>query len=378
SRESRPALHRIARSAASGLVHSKVPLSRRQGVGARAGRPTPMTAPVAGPMGDIAGIEDPPSLYVVVDAEAERDAAEPFDQSLAGVGAMAAQEQAQAVFDTFGLRPIYALDYAVASQAEGYEPLRGILDRHACAVGARLRPWINPPFEDAAPDRAPSDEDLAAAMEERKLRALVGAIQENLRVSPLFFKAGRHGYGPRTMETLARLGFAVAFNVPSAADPAAESSIASVPMTRAQLGPPWAPLPPRLLARPLLARLGLANTVALTPEGVTAGEQVRLIRSLVARGHRIFTLHYHGPSLAPSSAPSSAPGSTRHARTGTEAQAVLQRIEAVCRFFFEELGGLPGNPADLVPQPMRERVWPRPERASPTSLPDAVTAPSGG
>jgi hypothetical protein len=132
-------------------------------------------------------------------------------------------------------------------------------------------------------------------------------------------------------------------------------------MTRAHLGL-LAPLPPRLhrtlRSRALvnlhvpgvLARLGLMNTVTLTPEGVTAKEQVKLIRTLVGRGCRTFVMHYHSPSLVP--------GHTPYVTTDTDLQEFLTRLKVVCRFFFKELGGMSGNPPDLLPQSMRERVLP--------------------
>jgi hypothetical protein len=51
---------------------------------------------------------------------------------------------------------------------------------------------------------------------------------------------------------------------------------------------------------------------------------------------------------------------------------VLHRIEAVCRFFFATSGGLPGNPADLVPQAMREHLWPAPESAGRPTVPNGA------
>lgn len=98
-----------------------------------------------------------------------------------------------------------------------------------------------------------------------------------------------------------------------------------------------------------MSRLHLANTVTLTPEGVPAGEQIRLIQTMAARGCRVFTLHYHSPSLA---------RRTPYVRTEAELRTFLDSLKTVCSFFFETLGGLPGNPADLVPPSMRERVWP--------------------
>jgi Glycosyl transferase family 2 len=371
SGDSRPPLRQLARSAVAGLVDSDRRVSRWLRAGARIGG---QAAPGTG--FDLSGTrfeplpirgDDPPSLYAVIDAETGVDPSEAPGKSSAAVGATAAQERAQAIFDRFGLRPIYAVDYAIASQPEGYGPLRRILDRHACAIGAQLRPGINPPFDETAgAAHDPPSGVLPADLEARKLHALVAAIQQSFDVSPLFFKAGRDGFGPGTVETLARLGFAVDLSILPAAGVtvmggadvrhadarpyrAAAGTMLSVPMTRAHLGP-FAPLLPR--APDALAHLRLARTVALTPEGVTAEEQIRLIRSMIRRGYRTFMLHYHGPSLVP--------GSTPYVRTGADLKAFLKRIEAVCRFFVGDVGGMPGNPADLVPQGMRERIWPQP------------------
>ena len=378
----RPSPHRLARSALGGLVGEQKSLQRLLAGRAPRRVPAPARAFSLGGVGFEAEAirhDDPPVLHVVVDTEAEFDWNEPFDRTHTGVSAMAAQERAQSIFDASGLRPIYVVDYAVASQPEGYGPLRGFLDRHVCVVGAHLHPWINPPFEEVVSDHNSFGGNLPAGLERRKLGALVEMIRQNLGVSPLFFKAGRYGLGPHTMATLAHLGFAVDFSIMPMTDLRAkggadfsaaearsyrtvEHGILSVPMTRAQTGL-VAPLPPGLhgalqsrrlagLRLPgLLSRLGLANTVTLTPEGVTAREQMQLVRAMLDRGHRTFVLHYHSPSLAV--------GHTPYVRTEADLATFLHRIEAVCRFFFAKVGGLPGNPADLLPQSMRQEVWPR-------------------
>jgi glycosyltransferase involved in cell wall biosynthesis len=324
-------------------------------------------------------VDDPPSLFVVVDTEAEFDWRENFDRSLTSVNSMRQQSRAQDIFDFYGARPIYVVDYAVASQAEGYEPLREIFDRHACAIGAHLHPWVNPPFEEAISEHNSYGGNLPAGLEERKLRALVAMIQQSFGISPLFFKAGRYGVGRRTIETLVRLGIEVDFSILPLADlrgrggpdfrfakakpyRVGPSRILSVPMTRGQFGL-LAPLPPRLhgaLRSPLatrfhlpgiLSRTHLANTVTLTPEGASAQEQIQLLKSMVSRGYRTFTLHYHSPSLAKH---------TPYVTSEAELKAFLLNLETVCQFFFETLGGMPGNPADLVPTALREKIWPGP------------------
>ena len=310
----------------------------------------------------------PPTLFVVVDTEAEFDWDKPFARDLTSVAAMDDIGRGQAVFDTYGLRPIYVIDYPVASQARGTAGLRAILQRGGCAIGAHLHPWTNPPFDEIVCTSNSYPGNLDPALEERKLAVLMEAIRTAFGISARFYKAGRYGFGPGTPDALARHGISVDLSVLPGADlrrrggpdfsdlaplsyHIAGTPILSVPMTRAAVGA--APSLGRmgqavygtrlgeLLRVPaMLARLGVAETITLTPEGVTAGEQIRLLRAMLKRGCRQFVLHYHSPSLST--------GHTPYARTADEVEDVLSRLADVCRFFFDELGGLPGYPDDLL------------------------------
>jgi glycosyltransferase involved in cell wall biosynthesis len=318
-------------------------------------------------------IARPPTLYVVVDTEAEFDWDRPFAHDLTQVTAMSRVERAQAIFDRHGLRPVYVVDYPVAAQPQGYQPLRAILERGGCEIGAHLHPWTTPPFEEMPSEANSYPGNLPAALEVRKLAALVRMIRQNLGVTPRFYKAGRYGVGSATMRAIAGQGLMVDFSLLPGADlrrrggpdframtaapyRVAEAGVLSVPMTRAHIGllagcarwlaPALRTRVPRMLKLPqILSHLRLLDAVTLTPEGITAPEQIQLLRSLLARGHRVFVLHYHSPSLIP--------GNTPYVRTEAEAQLVLDRLDQVLRFFLDTVGGLPGNPRDLLPAALR-------------------------
>lgn len=318
--------------------------------------------------------DQPPTMYVVIDTEAEFDWTKDFNRAHTDVSSMSHQFLAQTIFDEYGARPVYLVDYAVASQKEGYQPLQEIFNRRGCAIGAHLHSWVNPPFEENVSDRTSYECNLPVDLEERKLVVLQEMIKSTFGISPLFFKAGRYGVGAQTIKLLQRLGFAVDFSILPFDDlrsvggmdfrfaeacPYQVGDIVSVPMTRGQIGllsplsPQWhsrvrAPLPLRMHLPGVLSWLHLANTVTLTPEGVPADEQIRLIRSMVARGSRTFVLHYHSPSLA---------GLTPYVGNHHEVSKFLENLRTVCSYFFDTMGGLPGNPADLVPSSMRDKVF---------------------
>jgi hypothetical protein len=373
----RPAMHRIARSAVSGFAAKPLqPLrrlaavaTRRSSAGANGGivlkgthfEPEPIL------------VDEPPRLFVVVDAEEEFDWEKPFDRGQTAVTSMGSQWRAQNIFDCYGLRPVYVVDYAIASQAEGYEPLCGFLDRRGCMIGAHLHPWINPPFEETVSDYTSFAGNLPPELEARKLSCLVEMIRHNFHIPALFFKAGRYGIGPQTMQTLCRLGLVVDFSIMPKTDMTPDAGvdfrsakaqpyrvaphgILSVPMTREQFGllPPLSadllsrlksPLMMTLRIPGILSRLRLVNIVTLTPEGVSVQEQMSLVRSMLRQGYRTFVMHYHSSSLVA--------GNTKYVRSEAELVRFLGRIRDICHFFFGELGGMPGDPVDLLPQGMR-------------------------
>jgi hypothetical protein len=312
-----------------------------------------------------------PALYVVVDTEAEFDWGKPFARDLVRVSAMAAQERAQAIFDRHGLRPIYVVDYPVASQPEGFVPLLAILRRGGCEIGAHLHPWTNPPFEESVSLVNSFPGNLAPETEEAKFAALLAAIRRNFGVFARFYKSGRFGIGPNTVPMLVRHGVGVDFSILPGADLRATGGpdfrafrpipyltaggeVLSLPMTRGYVGPLAAlegPLnrmldrgPVRMLkARGALSRAGLLNRVTLTPEGMSAARQIALIETLYRQGCRSFVLSYHSPSLVP--------GHTAYVRTEQDVQRLLGAIEAVCRYFLGPLGGEAGDPRALTPTP---------------------------
>ena len=314
------------------------------------------------------GATGPPRLYVVVDTEAEFDWTRPFSRSLTQVSAIAAQQLAQSIFDRYGIRPVYVIDYPVAAQPEGVRPLRAILERGGCEIGAHLHPWTNPPFEETLSTRNSYPGNLEPELEASKLARLLEAIDRGFGLHPAFYKAGRYGVGPATMDIVARNAIPVDFSILPGSNlsdsggpdfrrlrPVAyrvgDGRVLSVPMTRGYVGSlarweRWLSDPLDALAartvrlRGLLDAAGLLRKATLTPEGVGLALQCQLVRSLLARGRRTFVLHYHSPSLLP--------GNTPYVSSQAELDVFLRRLDGLCRFFLEELGGQPGEPRDLA------------------------------
>jgi hypothetical protein len=306
-----------------------------------------------------------PVLLVVVDAEEEFDWSAPFSREHLGVRSMAAQGPMHRIFEKYGIKPTYVVDYPVATQREGLDPLRDLLKDDACLIGTQLHPWVNPPFDEEISERNSFPGNLHPDLERAKLEVLTRAIEDGLGLTPRIYKAGRYGLGPRTFRTLAELGYGIDLSAMPGADLRSHHGpdfrqvlpnpywigppgrLLELPLTRGYVGL-LAKSGPRLegaLEAPLaqacrlpgvLSRLGLIDRIMLTPEGVPPAQHAALVRAMIRRGIRIFTLSYHSPSMVP--------GNTPYVRSRRDLQRLMASVEAFCDHFFGDLGGTAGDP----------------------------------
>lgn len=301
-----------------------------------------------------------PLLVVVVDTEEEFDWTKPFSRTATSVTNIKSQELAQRLFDRYGVKPLYVVDYPVASQPEGYEPLLAFKTSGVCDIGAHLHPWVNPPFEEELTSANSFAGNLPRALEHAKLARLTDVIAENLGVRPTIYRAGRFGFGPSTADALDSLGYEIDTSIMPLIDfrpmggpdfrhfspqpywLGTQGRLLEVPPTAAYTGVfanagPWFhhlldARAARTVHLPgLCARLGLFARLRLTPEGVTLRQMQHLTRTMLRAGHRVFNLMYHSASLAP--------GHTPYVTSRNELDRFLATIEGFLDFFLGAVGG---------------------------------------
>lgn len=299
-----------------------------------------------------------PQLMVVVDTEEEFDWARPFSRAQTGVCAMAAQHRAHDIFSSYGIKPLYVVDYAVADQPAGYGPLKDLLDDGLCDIGAHLHPWVTPPHDEEVNTKNSYPGNLPVALEAEKLRRLTERITQTLGVRPTCYRAGRYGVGPNTTRALIENGYEIDLSVvPKScfgADGGPDFSalgiepywfgpggaLLEIPLSVEFTGllSPWGARLHSLITAAerarlpgLMARAGLLNRIRLSPEGIPLAEQCALTRALLRRGVRLFVLSYHSPSLAP--------GHTPYVRDDSGLARFLGTIAGYCDFFFNDIGG---------------------------------------
>lgn len=310
---------------------------------------------------------DEPSLVVVVDTEEEFNWAADFSRYSTSVRAIRSIDRIQPIFEEYKIRPVYVVDYPVASQPDGYRPLREVFDSGCCLIGAHLHPWVNPPYDEPVNRYNSFPGNLPRSLEAAKLKILTDCIGEKFCQRPTIYKAGRYGIGPNTREILQEQGYEVDLSVCPHMDYSAEGGpdftassawpywfgkggLLELPLTVGFCGllRRWGPPLHRVAAQGLLAslhgpgilaRLGLVNKIWLSPEGYPVKELIALVRNLHREGLRIFSFAFHSPSLDFGHTPY------------VESRRDLENFLSCCRMFFDffmgDLGGIPTTPSEL-------------------------------
>jgi hypothetical protein len=267
-------------------------------------------------------------FMVFVDTEEEFDWTAPRRRDATATTAVAALPEAHRRLAGFGIVPTYLVDYPVASSPQAVAVLRPLLEAGECAVGTQLHPWVNPPFDEALTPANSFAGNLPEAIERAKLTMLTDRIAAAFGKRPQVYRAGRYGIGPNTARLLEEAGYRLDTSVRALFDYSHEGG---PDFSRRDASPCWAG-PSRLLMelplttvltgfarrlgpgayaragrvprlRGLLARGGVLERIALTPEGTPLSDALRAIRTLLDDEARLISISFHSPSVEPGHTP---------------------------------------------------------------------------
>lgn len=306
-------------------------------------------------------------LVVVIDTEEEFDWSGDFSRANTAVTTMRSIDRVQAIFDRYGIKPVYVVDYPIVTHSDGYEVLQEIHSSGRCEIGAHLHPWVSPPYEEDVTRHNSFPGNLPHRLEAEKLRRLRDGIADRFGAAPTVYKAGRYGVGQHTAQTLVDLGFDVDLSVCPFMDYSHEGgpdfshssfhpywvqrpALLEIPLTVGFSGAlrRWGDSVHRVASSRLgaacrsvgiLARTGLLNKVWLSPEGFLSSEHIALTKALFADGLRVFSFAFHSPSVVP--------GHTPYVRSQDDLDTFLSRCERFFDFFMGTLGGRPSTPHQL-------------------------------
>ena len=264
-------------------------------------------------------------FIVFVDVEEEFDWSAPLDRRNRSVTAMRALPAAHARFAARGIGPAYMVDHPVASDPAAVDILRDLLADGRSAIGAQLHPWVTPPY--AAP--MPGDSyagNLPRALEAAKLDTLTATLTTAFGRPPRAYRAGRYGIGPHTAALLAERGYAIETSMRAHYDYRHDGgpdfrgignrafrtgALVELPLTTVftgrlrRQGAALFDAAGRIAhGRGLLARSGLVQRIALTPEDMPIGDALAAVRIAVEEERLpLLAFSFHSPSLMPGHTP---------------------------------------------------------------------------
>ena len=269
----------------------------------------------------------------------------------------------RAVWERFGVRPTYFVNYLPLASRHSAEVLTEIAQAGDCEMGGHCHPWTTPPLREVDGPGPPVTMMNRISDEENhdKLSRLTDLFMEVFRFRPNSFRAGRWGFGPSVARPLRDLGFTVDASVSPLLDwepiggpdysrsrqvpyrfdpddpftPVEEGSMTEVPTS---VGFLWGfhrlsgsvrthleRSPARhLKITGLLDTLGPLARRWLSPETSSIREMTRLSKALVRSGVRVLDLTFHSSTLLP--------GATPFVRNEADKKRFLGKIETFIEF----------------------------------------------
>lgn len=268
-----------------------------------------------------------PRFWVTIDTEEDFDWEAPFARTGYRLASVPALADCQAYFERGGIKPIYLVDWPIVADDRAVGILGAAQDAGRCEIGAQLHPWVTPPHDEEVGVRNSYTGNLPATLQRAKMTALRNAIRDRFGIAPTAYRAGRYGLGPDTATMLAELGFRCDTSVRSGFDyraghgpdyrdaplhpwwvGTAHGPVLEMPVTTVFGGlfggaGRWLYHRTSSNSRAALARLDLAERIALTPEGIPAERACRAIDIAIELRLPVLNFSFHSPSLQPGNTP---------------------------------------------------------------------------
>ncbi len=291
-------------------------------------------------------------FLVTIDTEEEREWGTAYeDHTHYTVNNIAFLKPLQEVFDKYGVKATYLIDYPVAIDAQAAAILKNFQDNHQAEIGMHLHPWVNPPYEEERSVANSFPANLPPELQYKKMKLLTDVISDAAGQRPVTYRAGRYGFNESSVNVLEELGYLVDTSVvpfregkqafeptfgwlpnaepyflnPDNIKEAGNSKLLEVPLT---VG--FSKRVPRLLAKHYtgLPNIGLRRILKkafdvdlywLRPSYANLRQMIQLSETQIAAGATYLNMMFHSNELMP--------GGSKYNTTQEDVERYLTRLD---------------------------------------------------
>lgn len=152
----------------------------------------------------------PVNFLVTIDTEEEREwDSDYLDHTNYTVNNIQFLKPLQELFDKYGVKATYLIDYPVAVDKKSTALLKDFQDNHQAEIGMHLHPWVNPPYREERIVANSFPANLPAELQYDKMKVLTDVITGAVGKQPVTYRAGRYGFKESSIEALESLGYLV-------------------------------------------------------------------------------------------------------------------------------------------------------------------------
>ncbi len=150
------------------------------------------------------------TFLVTIDTEEEREwDSDYLDHTHYTVKNISFLQPLQDVFDKYGVKATYLIDYPVATDKIASAILKDFQDNHQAEIGMHLHPWVNPPYEEKRTVAHSFPSNLPPELQFEKMKLLTKVISDAVGQRPVTYRAGRYGFNESSVNVLQELGYLV-------------------------------------------------------------------------------------------------------------------------------------------------------------------------
>ncbi len=297
------------------------------------------------------------NFLVTIDTEEEREWGTDYhDHSRYTVKNISFLPALQDVFDRYGVKATYLIDYPVAIDKQAMRILREFQDARRAEIGLHLHPWVNPPYEEERSLANTFPMNLPPELQLKKLRVLSEAIAQTTGKKPQTYRAGRYGFNESSVPVLEEIGVKVDSSVvpfrrakqpfepdfgylpsiepyrlnPENVRSAGNSPILEVPVTVgfSKRVPRWLAASytdlPNIGLRRMLKKIFDIDLYWLRPSYANLRQMIQLSDTLIRSGVSFLNMMFHSNELMP--------GGSKYCKTQSDVDHYLQRLDAYFKY----------------------------------------------